>query len=130
MTTTETEIRTSAEEMRTAATRLRDLAKDITTTEGGWSGFHVEDDGRATIYGGPLDEAGYRTGTVFEFKDYDDCEECTRPTGPEVSWMFIVNPLLAEPLAAWLDSAANDTETIGTDFRALKVARTINGTEA
>ncbi|MFE2497137.1 hypothetical protein [Streptomyces scopuliridis] len=34
---------------------------------------------------------------------------------------------LADPLAAWLDSAAEDAEQIGADHRALTVARQING---
>jgi hypothetical protein len=39
---------------------------------------------------------------------------------------LVVDADLAMPLADWLDSAAEDAEQIGADFRGLAVARAIN----
>ncbi|MYZ37108.1 MULTISPECIES: hypothetical protein [unclassified Streptomyces] len=44
------------------------------------------------------------------------------------SGMLIARADLDMPLADWLDSAAEDAEQIGADYRALAVARQINRT--
>jgi hypothetical protein len=141
---TDTPERTPAEELRAAAKRLRETAKEATPVHGqpyGWDGFsekHAEL-GRAVVYGGPGVD-GYRTGTVFEFKEWTDCEECVRPTEGDVEWMTLVDPGLAEPLAAWLDAHGRDLEGAGGTLanlstcdspadvkHALAVARVLNG---
>jgi hypothetical protein len=43
------------------------------------------------------------------------------------AWVSTVHPGLGEPLAAWLESAAEDAEQIGPDFRALAVAKVLLG---
>lgn len=106
---------TPAEELRAAATRLREAAKDTTPTDGnpsGWLGSVNETSGAAFIYGGPAED-GYRTGVVFEFKDALDCEECTRPSAADLDWMWLMCPLLAEPLAAWLEVVADEMKGRG-----------------
>lgn len=106
---------TPAEELRAAAQALREAAKDTTSTEGGWGGSTDEEHGTAFIFGGPVDEAGYRTGIVFEFKDELDCENCARPSFADVGWMITATPALAEPLAKWLESTALLARTHKTD---------------
>lgn len=103
---------TPAEELRAAAARLREFAKDTTPADGdpsGWLGTVNDDTGVAYIYGGPTDTAGYRTGVVFEFEDDLDCE-CVRPSMADLNWMWLMSPLLAEPLAAWLEATAADMD--------------------
>jgi hypothetical protein len=130
-----------AEELRAVARRIREFAENTTPADGdpsGWLGTVNADTGAAFIYGGPTDPAGYRTGIVFEFKDELDCEECTRPSMADLNWMWLMCPLLAEPLVAWLDAVAGGWEQSSSLFPGgaktrfdnhpgLAVARAING---
>lgn len=136
---------TPAEELRAAAERIREYAKGTTPADGdpaGWLGAVNEDTGHAFIFGGPTDEAGYRTGVVFEFRDETDCQNCVRPTAEDLRWMWLMSPELAEPLAAWLEDEArqydlppcndptgvcNRCEHDPSVLDALAVARAING---
>lgn len=51
--------------------------------------------------------------------------------GPECAhrdiacWIALMGPMLATPLADWLNAAADDAEQIGADFRAVAVARAV-----
>jgi hypothetical protein len=132
--TTETKT-TPTEELRRAATRIREFAEGTTPADGdpsGWLGHANEDTGHAFIFGGPAED-GYRTGVVFEFRDEMDCENCVRPSAADLCWMWLMSPNLAEPLAQWLEHEAYMAEkrglsAEGNTFHAIKVARTINGT--
>jgi hypothetical protein len=127
--------RTPIEELRAAATRIREFAEGTTPADGdpsGWLGHADEETGHTFIFGGPVKD-GYRTGTVFEFKDELDCEECNRPSPADLNWMWLMSPQLAEPLAEWLEHEAymadrRGLSVEGNTFHAMKVARFINGT--
>ena len=127
--------RTPIEELREAAKRLRQYG--VAATLGDWAGFASSDndDGRALIFGGPV-ENGYRTSTVFQFCDYMDCEECTRPSPEDLAWMTLAHPGLAEPLAVMLDTIRElcdglDREPAPNTWQGmgLAVARQITGGE-
>lgn len=105
---------TVAEELRAAATKLRDKSKPLLEADGDktwpgeWANFF-------TLHGADL-------GLIREDEE----------------WIALMSPALGEPLAAWLESRAKDTESL-TDPRnqkivagpyALAVARVINGGEA
>lgn len=134
--TTTTEITRPTEELHAAAARVRQFAKGTTPADGdpsGWLGHANEETGHTFIFGGPTKD-GYRTGVVFEFKDELDCEECHRPSTADLDWMWLMCPLLAEPIAALFDSAAEFLDgAVGTPpsgypvTRVLELARAING---
>jgi hypothetical protein len=100
---------------------------------GGWHGFSQSDDtGRAFIYGGPAED-GYRTGTVFDFKEYLDCEECVRPSQSDVAHIASWHPAVALAVADWLEADADRRSTRVVGYvpasEALAVARAYLGGE-
>lgn len=134
---------TPAEELRDAAARIRDFAKDTTPADAypsGWLGHADEQTGHAFIFGGPVQD-GYRTGTVFEFRHKDDCDACVRPSSADLNWIWLMSPELADPLAKWLEAVAagwqrstdlfpGGAQARFGDHPALAVARAINGGES
>lgn len=122
MTTTTTA--TVAEELRTAATKLRDTAK--AATRGPWhTAENVGADGNA--YG--KNHIGNWGGEYLDsVADAGDGAAATA----DAAWICLANPLLAEPLAAWLESwegvDLREDGPLPEDFaRALKIARVLNG---
>lgn len=99
----------AVEELREAARTMRERAQAATPSAdpdpGGWLGFSM-DDGRSQMFAGPA-EQGYRTGSVFRFVDYTDCEECTRPTQADVDHIASWHPAVALAVADWLDVTAD-----------------------
>lgn len=89
MTVADTTEKAIADEMREAAALLRETA--ITAIAGPW----------ASLDGGDRLVA-WRTGDNFEYVVDEPID------GATAEWMALVNPLLAEPLAAWLEKAAKD----------------------
>lgn len=73
-------------------------------------------------------EDGSRPGsyqTVHVLAEHDDdlnVDEAGELYG-SLEWAALLNPLIAEPLAAAFDSAADDAEQVGADYRLLEVAR-------
>lgn len=83
----------SADLLRAAAARLRDTAAKA--TPGPWAASeHVEHGFRVAT----ADEAGWVAWTGA----YDDEPDESRG---DAAWIALASPLLAEPLAAWLDQA-------------------------
>lgn len=141
MTTTDTTTTTVAAELRAAAAQLRDTAK--TATRGPWVPY-------PTITADQHDEAWTISRTLCDKDPCEpDCGHTVLTTGAEgceednirgedVSWICLVNPLLAESLANSLEQAAKEYEFFGdsnawhlaTAASLLPVARFINGTAA
>ena len=89
----------SAETLRRAASLMRERAYAATPSAdpepGGWAGYSRPDElGDAVIYAGPA-ENGYRTGEVFAFAQYDDCDECHRPSYEDVDHIVSWHPSVA-----------------------------------
>lgn len=80
--------KTVAEEMREAADRLRIKAADITLAPGPW----VVDRYGDSVYSGELEEP--------------DALCVAETTVSAAAWITLVNPLMAEPLASWLEEYA------------------------
>lgn len=132
---------TPAEELRDAAVRIRDFAKDTTPADAypsGWLGHADEKTGHAFIFGGPTED-GYRTGVVFEFRPETECA-CVPPSAADLNWMWLMSPELADPFAKWLEAVAagwqqsidlypSGAQARFSDHPALAVARAINGGE-
>lgn len=135
--------KTPVERLRAAAARLRDAAKNA--TRGPWLAYPTispRDDDQAWTLTRPY--------CGIDHSSPDECEaDCGVPvltTGAEgcendnvlesdARWMELANPLLAEPLAVWLESAAKEYLTVEwtdcpTAERALAVADVILGTPA
>lgn len=105
---------TVAEELRQAADRLRAKAADITLAPGPW----VVDRHGDSVYSGEPEEP--------------DALCVAETTVSAAAWITLVNPLMAEPLASWLESAVwvagehpQDPDYAG----ALAVARVLNGSQ-
>lgn len=117
---------TAADELRTAAATLRALATAASTDLYGrdtstWTSHHVNDRD-ARLYG-PDRVRIIRGGSSGPHG---------RGVHPHLApvhadYIAAVHPGVGLALADWLDSAAEDAEQIGADYRALAVARAING---
>jgi hypothetical protein len=106
MTETTADTHTPTEELRAAATKLREKAAPLLggDKEREWADFF-------TLHGADL-------GLIREDED----------------WIAVMGPRLAEPFAKWLDLSAASCEVEATNLpgttHALAVARLINGTES
>lgn len=103
---------TPAEELRAAATRLRETAAEA--CGGPWENG---DDDLLWIGGSVWGYSVHKEGTFL---------------AGDPAWIALVHPGLAEPLAEWLETEAHMAEKRGNSaegqtFHALKVARVING---
>lgn len=103
---------TPAEELRAAATELRETAKRA----------HYQDDRWFVDVAGPV------ASTAWLGPSHD----VLTATWPQAAWAALMHPKLAEPLAEWLEMEAHMAEkrglsAEGNTFHALKVARAING---
>jgi len=107
---------TPADELRTAAEKLRKLATHPDVTPGPWLCL---DGGDRIIHDGPSIEFGPA--------DYVVDEPVSNSANVEL--IAAMHPGVGLALADWLDSAAIDAEQIGPDPHALAVARAINGGE-
>lgn len=105
---------TPADELRTAATRLRQLLADPQLTPGPWLSM---DRGDRLLWNGP--------GAHDLPPRYVVDEPMSNAANAE--WIAAVDPTVGAALANWLESAAEDAEQIGPDPHALAVARAING---
>lgn len=124
----DTEIKTIADELKTAAAKLREMAKNA--SRGPWIVGDCELYPRWMLSEGERDEHGYR-GDVTRISE--DEADVFRISDADWRWMGFAHPGLAEPLASWLESAANEFITeewtdCPTAARAVAVARVINGT--
>lgn len=124
---------TPADELKQAAARLRETA--ARATRGPWEDVSDGDEGAwpRMIVGAPNAD-GYVEEVLKVHEEIGDWGVVARE---DVAWMALASPVLAEPLAAWLE------DTIGAyvDFaqshgpevaervvwRALAVARALNG---
>jgi hypothetical protein len=102
----------AVDDIREASALMRERANAASPSgegyAGGWNGYSLADDpndGRAEMYCGPA-ENGYRTGHVFSFGYWDECEECGRPSSADVAHIASWHPNVALAVAAWLDQAA------------------------
>jgi hypothetical protein len=101
-------------ELRTAAARLRELAAN--TSGGTWAAEYLEQHNCWWVTH-ETEEPGWTThGTIADL-------ESAHMAG-NASWIALMGPAVAEPLAAWLDSAAADV--LDVDARALAFARVVN----
>jgi len=140
---TNTPERTLAEELREAARMLRDTASGA--TRGPWV-HHPTVNRRdlenefawtvcRTICEGTGDGCEPGCGQNVLTTGAEDCEE-DNVTMFDAAWIALVNPSLAEPLAAWLEQVAERAERLGVlhddggqavNRNALAVARVLNG---
>lgn len=101
-----------AELLRAAAVLLRDRAAKA--TPGPWNYCRIDGRGdapeKAEIFGGPRDEHGYLDGYVAGWVEED--EDGQRLSHEDGAWLEAVHPGLGEPLAAWLEQAADSLEAI------------------
>lgn len=105
--------RTPAEELRDAATKIRETAAKA--CDGPWENAE-----------GVLWIGGATWGYAVPKSEF-------LPNGADPAWIALMHPGLAEPLAEWLEHEAylvekRDLSAEGNTFHALKVARAINGT--
>jgi hypothetical protein len=117
---------TPADELRTAAAKLRTLATSASTDRHGrdistWTSHHVGDHD-ARLYG-PDHVNIIRGGSNGPHG------RGIRPHlhPPVADYIAAMGPPVGTALADWLDSAAEDAEQIGPDYHALAVARQILG---
>lgn len=131
---------TPAEELRTAAAKLRQTAANA--TPGPWEDVSTDDTGAwpRWILGAPNAD-GYGQDVLVVHEEV--AEAYSVVAREDLAWIALVNPGLAEPLAAWLDACANDIGSItplagdldlfvfcdepSSVKRAVAVARAING---
>jgi len=118
---------TPAEEIRAAAARLREAAEG--TTPGPWFVGDCEIYPRWILSAGKVDESGHPEYVVKMARDEADEVPIS---DADWRWMAFAHPGVAEPLAAWLEAAADEYLTpYSTDcpaaYAALAVARAING---
>lgn len=106
---------TPADELRTAATRLRVLAADVPAPP--WAPGGIGDYGW-TVHCGDL----ARDRDAISLDTQMDNEEGRALT----RYIAAMDPGVGAALAAWLDSAAYDAEMVGPDPQAMAVARLIN----
>jgi hypothetical protein len=116
---TTTKTRTPAEELRAAATKLRETAEKA--TPGPWGA--PEHDSSVVAW---------RVGPGGFDDDFDYVIDQTLDRAEDADWIALAHPGLAEPLAEWLEMEAHMAErrglsAEGNTFHALKVARAING---
>ena len=113
---------TAAERLTAAADLLEQRANAATPPAdphpGGWA-YGFTSTGWVAVYGGPAED-GYRSGTVFEFKDEADCEECIRPSVADADYIVTVHPGVGLALAAWL-RAESESRAEFERFRAPRV---------
>ncbi len=103
-------------QLRAAASKLRQLSPAV--TPGRWDADVFTQDGPWEV-GRDVDlNHGPSWQTVLT-------AEPSAQAGANAQWAALLGPQLAEPLAAWLEAAARDAESIGPDFRAVEVARVL-----
>lgn len=105
--------KTPAEQLRAAAIKLRDTAK--AATSGPWVAYatpgpRVDDDcawtlGRPYCEKGSPQECEPECGVTVLTTGSEGCENDNVSEG-DAKWMELANPLLAEPLATWLEKTA------------------------
>lgn len=115
MTDTTTTTRTPTQELRDAATKLRETAAKA--MPGPW---------------GPLDDGDRVVAWKVGPDGFDDDFDEPMDHGGNAAWIALAHPGLAERLAAWLETEAHmvgvrGLSAEGQSFHALKVARAING---
>jgi hypothetical protein len=130
MADTKTE-KTVADELKAAAAKLRDLAARAPRGPWEWDGPIWGDgpDGPDTttlIVTNPEREAV----AVFPFKHEPNRHPAAEDAAP---WIRMMSPVVAEPLAAWLESwdgvELREDGPLPDDFQhALRIARVLNGT--
>ena len=106
---------TPADELRAASARLRDLTTALGDCRGPWYVVNREQH----PYPQRIDNIGV---------PYIVASTTTDPShSPTIAdYICTMHPGVGKALAIWLDSAAEDAEQIGVDFRALDLARQIN----
>jgi len=82
----------TAEQPDLAALRALETA----ATPGPWDAWHVLEDGRAEMY---VPNGTMSTETIFEFKDFIDCEECARPNAEDIALIAAMRNALPALLA-------------------------------
>lgn len=127
---------TPAQGLRAAAAKVREMAAG--TTAGPWFTSDCELYPRWIISGGPSEgDSIYATEVARSYHDDDGLQV----KDADWRWMAFASPLLAEPLAAWLDACADDADGMAPGAwntcdepssvrHALKVASAINGETA
>lgn len=135
-----------ADELCAAARKIRDTARG--TTPGPWGvgngveigiGIEQHSPGRFS-YDTLLAEVtseNDRINDVEDAKDYRGVDLTVGSPEADAAWIALASPVIAEPIAAWLEGAAGAydafTESHGPDvaerivYDALAVARAING---
>jgi hypothetical protein len=117
----------AAEELRAAAAKLRKTAKNA--TPGRWTAEHQS-------WAGDNAVLSYATNGHAVAVCGEEVKGADHPASADAAWIALAHPGLAEPLAAWLESAAKHAgkvvdpanQAIIADQDALAVARVINGT--
>jgi hypothetical protein len=128
-------VTTPADELRTAAERLRALAAAASTDPDGTptANWHAKprwpnnDDGSRYLFG---DHLTRDDGHIYSWPLLNRGGSLQRPSymrGQHAEYAAAMGPGVGLALADWLESAAEDAEQIGADHRALTVARAING---
>lgn len=102
--------KTPAELLRSAAALLRERAAKATPSP--WNYCRIDGHGdtpeRAEVFAGPIDGYGYLAGSVASWAEED--EDGQRLSHEDGAWLEAVHPGLGEPLAAWLEQAADSLE--------------------
>jgi hypothetical protein len=113
--------------LRTAVRVLRELAAEATPAPWGFArlpGIEERAPEYCQVSGGP-DEDGYLTRSVASWAEGDDGTRLSQEDG---AWVAALHPGIAEPLAVWLESFANDYELMDSmSAYPLAVARVILG---
>jgi hypothetical protein len=119
-----------AQEAATALTAAAKLLRKRATaaTAGPWVASTVRSP-NATVTSGIYSHAHPAGSTASEVAASGrKGRECGGITNPDnAQYIALTNPTLGLALANWLESAAQDAEQIGPDFRALAVARSLLG---
>ena len=102
-------------------TRAADLIEHAAqgTTQGPWNGYITDHAGE--VFAGPR-ENGYLTGSVMSWSELDadaaDDYVCP-PSHADLYWACVMNPMVAQPLVAWLRYAAqvaHSNEGLACDY--------------
>lgn len=130
---------TPADELRAAADKLRKLTDDA--TPGPWL-RPLNTRYKATVSaplpegerGSWLDGIDPATGergrcTVAMVPTWSNGRHSRQRGGRDLEYIAAMHPGVGTAIADWLDSAAEDAEQIGPDFRAVAVARHILGSQ-
>ncbi|GAA4221461.1 hypothetical protein FHR32_005097 [Streptosporangium album] len=113
----------NATELRTAAAKLREMAKPA--TPGPWFTADCELYPRWVLSATATEgESGYAAYVAKSYSDDDGLDV----SDADWQWMAFASPALAEPLAAWLELTADYPRGMANSGRALDVARVVNGT--